>query len=547
METNVLYYGDNLDILRSDFPIAAVDLIYLDPPFNSKRDYNVIFKDESGNKSDAQLLAFEDTWHWGPAVESTYQYLTNFARHQGKVSTEVSALIGALRTAIGTNQMMAYLVEMAVRLVELRRVLKSTGSLFLHCDPTASAYLKVVLDAIFGPENFQNEIVWKRTTAHSDSNRAGRIHDVLLFYGPNDGRTWNKVYQPYDQDYVDRYYRYKDPDGRRYASGDVAAAGPGPARYFKGVLREPPPGSHWRFSQEKIDQYVTEGRIFFTANGFPRNKRYLDEMEGIPLQDIWADKAVQPVVSWSKEGAGWATQKPLGLLERIIAAASNEGDIVLDPFCGCGTALIAAQKLGRKWVGIDITYLSIAVMESRLLSWFPTLGHVKVIGQPTEVEGARMLAQQSLHDRYEFQYWALTQIGAQPVGDKKKGADAGIDGRIAFTEAGNEVRFVLVSVKSGNVNVAQVRDLIGTMKREQSPLGVFVTLDEPSAPMTKEAASAGTYWSDIAAREYPAVQIITVKDLLDGKRPELPLLLHPAFHQAETPQISPGQTELFGE
>jgi len=435
LETNVLYYGDNLDILRKYMPDESVDLVYLDPPFNSNRDYNVIFKDESGRKSDAQLLAFEDTWHWGPSVESTYNYLTNTGLHQGRVPESVSAIIGALRRGIGTNQMMAYLVEMAVRLVDLRRVLKPTGSLWLHCDPTASHYLRLVLDAIFGAEHFRNEIVWKRTTAHSDSHRAGRIHDILLFYSKADGATWNPVYQPYEADYVDRYYHYQDPGGRRYASGDVAAAGPGPARRFRGVLREPPKGSHWRFSQEKLDALVAEGRIYFTPNGFPRYKRYLDEMEGMPLQDVWADKAVQPVVSWSKEGLGWATQKPLGLLERIIAASSNPGDIVLDPFCGCGTALIAAQKLDRNWIGIDITHLSIAVMRARLRDSFPALGEIKVIGLPTEVEGARMLAAQSLDGRYEFQYWALALVDAQPV-ERKKGADAGIDGRITFTDVG---------------------------------------------------------------------------------------------------------------
>lgn len=547
MDTNVLYYGDNLDILRKYIADASVDLVYLDPPFNSNRDYNVIFKDESGQKSDAQLLAFEDTWHWGPGVAATYSYLTNTSLHKGKVPDSVSGIVGALRQGIGTNQMMAYIVEMSVRLVELHRVLKPTGTLWLHCDPTASHYLRLILDAIFGPENLRNEIIWKRTSAHSDSKRAGRIHDVLLFYAKSEGHVWNKVFQPYDEEYVERYYRYKDADGRRYASGDVAAAGPGPARLFNGVLREPPPGSHWRFGQDKLDKLIAGGRIYFTPNGFPRYKRYLDDMEGTPLQDLWVDKGVQPVVSWSKEGLGYPTQKPLALLERIIGATSNPGDVVLDPFCGCGTALVAAEKLGRKWVGIDVTHLSIAVMRARLRDSFPYLADVKVIGQPNEVEGARMLAAQSLDGRYEFQYWALSLVDAQPVGQQKKGADSGIDGRVTFTDAGNQVRSVLVSVKSGGVNVAQIRDLIGTMKREDAPLGLFVTLDEPSKPMKVEAAGAGTYYSELSGKSYPAVQILTIKELLDGKKPELPVLVMPAFQQAEKlDTVSPGQTEMFG-
>ena len=534
MPANTLYYGDNLDVLRRYIASESVDLVYLDPPFNSNRDYNVIFKDESGNKSDAQLVAFEDTWHWGPDAQRQYEYLTNTAVHAGRVPDDVSTLIAALRHAIGTNQMMAYLVEMAVRLVELHRVLKPTGSLYLHCDPTASHYLKVVLDAIFGPQGFVNEIVWKRTTAHSDSKRAGRIHDILLFYGKTQDRVWNPVYQPYDDEYVERYYRYKDDDGRRYASGDVAAAGPGPAKMFRGELREPPTGSHWRFSQEKIDALIAEGRIFFTKNGFPRYKRYLDEMPGMPLQDLWADKGVQPVVSWSSEGLGYPTQKPVALLERVIEASSNPGDVVLDPFCGCGTALVAAEKLKRRWIGIDITWLSIAVMKSRLATAFG-LDDIEVTGSPTEVEGARALAIDPRDGRYQFQWWALGMIDAQPVGGvKKKGADSGIDGIITFTDAGAKLERVIVSVKSGGVNVGMIRDLIGTLKTQQAAIGVFLTLEEPTKPMRDAAAQAGSYHSELWNRDYARIQILSVADLLEHKRrPDLPAFKHQPFKPAQ--------------
>ncbi len=550
METNVLYYGDNLDILRRYIPAESVDLVYLDPPFNSNASYNVIFKDESGRKSDAQIVAFEDTWHWGPGPEAHYAYLTNTGLNHGKVPSPVSTIVAALRAGIGENQMMAYLVEMAVRLVELHRVLKPTGNLWLHCDPTASHYLKVLLDAIIGPENLRNEIVWKRTTAHSDSKRAGRIHDVLLFYGKSPVTVWNKVFQPYEEEYVEKYYRYKEPDGRRYASGDVAAAGPGPARVFRGELREPPPGSHWRFTQEKLDQFIAEDRIYFTANGFPRYKRYLDEMEGTPLQDIWADKGVQPVVSWSNEGLGYPTQKPVALLERIIAASSNPGDVVLDPFCGCGTATVAAQKLDRKWIGIDVTYLSIAVMKARLKDSFG-LSDVEVIGQPTEVEGARaMLVGTGLEGQYQFQWWALDLVGAQPQGGpQKKGADKGVDGVINFTGAGGKMESVIVSVKSGGVGAAMIQQLKGAMETHGAAMGLFITLEEPTGPMKHEAAIAGTYHSEVSGKDYPRLQIMTIRELLEEHRkPDLPLLVLPTFQRAERVEkkAAEQQQELFG-
>ena len=302
------------------------------------------------------------------------------------------------------------------------------------------------MDAIFGPENFRNEIIWKRTSSHNDSRKWPHIHDVILFYA-RAGFTWNPVYLGHDPEYVADFYRYTDGRGRYRLHEIIRTASMGPRPNLSYEYEGYKPQWGWRMVREKVEALEEDDRIEWAKSGRPYLKRYLDEQEGTPASSIWVD--IPPLSAMAAEKLGYPTRKPLVLLERIVAASSNPGDVVLDPFCGCGTALIAAEKLGRKWVGIDVTYLSIAVMESRLAGSFPSLGHVKVIGQPTEVEGARMLAEQSLHDRYEFQYWALTQIGAQPVGDKKKGADAGIDGRIAFTEAGNDVRFVLVSVKSG--------------------------------------------------------------------------------------------------
>jgi len=332
MKTNVLYYGDNLDILRRYIPDESVDLVYLDPPFNSDRNYNVIFKDESGRKSDAQLLAFEDTWHWGPSAEATYAYLTETGRHQGKVPDTVSTLMGALRSGIGENQMMAYLVEMAVRLVELRRVLKPTGSLYLHCDPTASHYLKVGLDAIFGPQNFRSDITWKRTNVHSDSKSWSAVADTLLYYAKDARRpfTWNPERATHSEEYVRSKYRYEDSDGRRYMLDNMTSPNPRPNMMYewKGHAS---PAMGWRYELSRMTKLDAEGRIWYpnSKDKRPRLKRYLDEMPGTLLTNVWTD--IDPINSQARERLGYPAQKPSALLERIISASSNPGDVILDP------------------------------------------------------------------------------------------------------------------------------------------------------------------------------------------------------------------------
>jgi DNA modification methylase len=551
LQTNVLYYGDNLDILRRYIPDASVDLIYLDPPFNSNRDYNVIFRDESGNRSDAQLLAFEDTWHWGPSAESTYRYLTNTAHHEGRVPDKVSTIIAALRSGIGSNQMMAYLVEMAVRLVELHRVLKKTGSLYLHCDPTASHYLKLILDAIFDVRNFQNEIIWKRTSAHSDAKqggyRYGRVHDVILFYRKTTPGTWKVLYQPYSDSHIEaKYAKVEASTGRRYTDSDLTANKPGGDTSYEWRGVRPPDGRYWAYSRDNMEEFERQGRLVYTKTGFPRFKRYLDEMAGVPLQDLWTD--IPPVNAMARERLGWDTQKPIALLERIVESSTNPGDVVLDPFCGCGTATIAAQSLGRQWLGIDITYLSIAVMKARLKDSFGI--EVPVIGQPTEVEGARQLARGD-DGRYQFQWWALNLIDARPLGGtEKKGADRGIDGRITFTLGPRgEMGQALVSVKSGKVSRGMVGELRGTIEREKAEIGLFITLEEPTSEMQLEATTAGFYTSPIDGRDYPRIQILTIRELLEEhKKPMLPLLILSPYQQAERipDKKAAEQQEMFG-
>ena len=519
--TNTLYYGDNLDILRQHVPDESVDLVYLDPPFNSNANYNVLFKEQSGEASPAQIRAFTDTWEWTQEAERTYEQeiITNPG-----TPANVKEMVSAFRQFIGSNAMMAYLVMMTPRLVELRRVLKPTGSIYLHCDPTASHYLKLLMDAVFGPVFFQNEISWKRTSGHSDAQRFGRVHDVILFYTRDRDAIWNVTHQPFDDAYVAQYYRYKDPDGRLWMSGDLSAAGLQGGGYeyeWRGITRV------WRVPRSSMEQLDAQGRVFYTKNGIARRKRYLDEAPGLKMQDVWAD--IEALRSWHSERLGYPTQKPQALLERIIQASSNEGGVVLDPFCGCGTAVAAAENLKRRWIGIDVTHLAVALMKSRLRTAFDLHpgADYEVVGEPADVGGARALAEQ---DRYQFQYWAMSLLEAQPQEDRRKGADRGIDGVVHFIDGTRRsTHKAIVQVKSGKVSSPHVRDLKGTVEREKADLGLFITLEEPTRDMRAEAASAGFYHSDIWQRDYPRMQIRTVAELLAGNNFDIPY--HPSMYQ----------------
>jgi len=415
--------------------------------------------------------------------------------------------------------MMAYLVMMAARLLELHRVLKPSGSLYLHCDPTASHYLKIVLDSIFGPQHFLNEIVWKRTSAHSSSKRYGPVHDIILYYAKTDKFIWNAQYTPHNQEYLDTFYRHVDSNGRKYRLSDLTAAGTrngSSGQPWRGI-DVTAKGNHWKYTIENLEELDKVGRIYWPPKGsMPAYKRYLDEMKGTVLQDIFDD--IQPVGAQAAERLGYPTQKPLALLERIIQASSNPGDVVLDPFCGCGTAIAAAQKLGRKWIGIDITHLSIALQKYRLEAAFPGI-KFKVRGEPTDVGAANQLAND---DRYQFQWWSLSLVKARPLGgdlgsnEGKKGSDKGIDGVISFVDdTTGKPKRVLVQVKSGHVSSQLIRDLRGTIEREKAAIGVFITLEEPTKEMTKEAATAGFYSSPGWGKNYPKLQILTIDELLN--------------------------------
>jgi site-specific DNA-methyltransferase (adenine-specific) len=507
--TNQLYYGDNLRVLREEVKDETVDLVYLDPPFNSAANYNVLFREATGEQSAAQIMAFEDTWHWTHESEAAYQELVTDAPER------LARLTEAMRQMLGTSDMMAYLVMMAPRLVELHRVLKPTGSIYLHCDSTASHYLKLVLDAIFDPTNFRNEIVWRRSQPKSHASvRFSRAHDVLLFYSKSEATTFNLQYKPHDPEYVEKFYRFVEPeDGRRYRLGDLT----NPNKNRPNLTYEFPPGSGvtrvWRWTKERMMKAWQDGIVVVPeSGGVAQGKRYLDEMPGTPITDFWED--IEHLHGTQQESLGYPTQKPEALLERIINASSNEGDVVLDPFCGCGTTINVAERLKRRWIGIDITHLAVALIQSRLRDTFGTeLSPFVVHGTPQDTASAEALA---LQDRYQFQWWALSLIDARPAQDKKRGKDTGIDGYIRYLEReGEPSKTVIVQVKSGKVSSRDIRDLVGVLDREKAVIGVFITLQPPTRDMTKEAVSAGFYQSQWG--NFPRLQILTIEDLLTGK------------------------------
>lgn len=473
---NTLYYGDNLDILRRHVSDNSIDLIYLDPPFKSDQSYNILFKEKNGTESAAQIKVFEDTWHWDMKAQEAYEEITE------KAPQRVADLIIALRRFLGSNDMMAYLVMMAIRIVELHRVLKDTGSIYLHCDPTASHYLKMVMDAVFGVKNFRNEVVWLYTRPGTKHQKQfPKVHDIIFWYSTSD--TWifnpDEIRIPYSQKTIER--------------GKYSVA---TSKVTKGI-----------------------------------HKRVLPKGGKCP-EDWWHIPMIQ---GNARERLGYPTQKPEALLERVIKASSNKGDIVLDPFCGCGTTIVAAQKLKRKWIGIDVTHLAISLMRHRLKDTFGEKVEYEVVGEPADLKGAEELAKQ---DRYQFEWWALGLVGARPAeSEKKKGKDRGIDGYIYFHDEPQKTKKIVIQVKSGHVNPGQIRDLRGVIERENAQIGVFITLSKPTKGMIKEAVSAGFYKSPGWNKDYPKIQILTIKELLEGKEIEYPPKTSVTFKKAEKVKV----------
>ena len=514
---NTLYYGDNLDILKRYIPDESVDLVYLDPPFKSNQNYNVLFKEKNGSQAASQIRAFEDTWTWSQDDEAIYADLVT---NGGKVAD----CLQAFRTFLGPCDMLAYLVMMAPRLVEFRRAMKPTASIYLHCDEVASHYLKMLMDAIFGPMNFQSQVIWKRTTAHSNVYRAyGAITDTIFFYSKTNKFTWNQPYINQTPEDIASKFPNIDKDGRRWRSENLRNPGIRPNLHYpytasNGITYQPHPNG-WTCTLEKMQKLDREGRLHFPlkTGGRLRLKLCADESLGIKAQNLWDD--ISPVGAQATERLGYPTQKPEALLERIIQASSNEGDLVLDPFCGCGTTVAAAQKLKRRWIGIDITHLAITLMKKRLLDAFGAEAQFKVTGEPTSLPDAAALAES---DPYQFQWWALGLLGARPV-EQKKGADKGIDGKIVFQgDAPGIFETVILSVKAGHITANHVRDLRGVVDRERAAIGVLISMEGPTKPMQTEAVTTGFFESKTWGKKYPKVQLMTIAELLAGKKISMP-------------------------
>ncbi|MEK7653631.1 MAG: DNA methyltransferase [Patescibacteria group bacterium] len=532
MKNRTLYFGDNLEILRQKIADESFDLIYLDPPFNSNRNYNVLFK-EGLQDSPAQIQAFEDSWHWTEEAKHTFDYLVT------KTNENISNLMLAFEKMVGHNDMLAYLTIMTVRLIELHRVLKKIGSLYLHCDPTASHYLKIVLDMTFGKENFRNEIVWKRTNSpKAQTKQFGSQHDIILFYSKSDLFIFNKTYSQLEEVNL-KPYSYNDEKGR-FRLIEIIAAGiqkyEGRKEFeFQGIT------APWLYTKDKLQEMWDNGFLYKTSTGSIKKKQYLKDMPGLIVSDIWTDSEVKPLQGSSDESLGYPTQKPETLLERIIKASSNEGDWILDPFCGCGTTVAAAEKLKRNWVGIDITALSINLIKHRIKKQFD-LGEKQIFvdGLPTDLTGAKELFKK---DPFEFEYWALDLVDAMPAQSKSKenmrGADKGIDGIITFHKniingngngAGNgngngkwEYGKAIVQIKGGGVQRNQIATLKSDVEREKADAGIFITLEKPTKPMISEAVDAGVFTTPITGKmEFPKIQIITVEELLRERKPNLP-------------------------
>jgi DNA modification methylase len=531
---NKLFYGDNLKIMEQ-MPLKSVDLIYLDPPFKSDQNYNLVYKTMTGKPVPEQAQAFCDTWEMDAEKEHLAKTMPVLMREKGVEDYYVEfwrLWMQALRHT--QPHLLAYLIYMVQRLLWMKTILRPTGSVYLHCDPTASHYIKVMMDGIFGHKNFRNEIIWKRTFAHGGASRWGDVHDCLLFYTKSDKYTWNRVTQAHSEDYISDKYRFNDNRGQYRL---VVLTGPG---VTKGESGQPwrgydptAGGRHWAVPKraiaaieaeginipsglhERLELLYEHGFIRFPQKaggitGVPEFKLYL-MASGQPIQDIISD--IPPINSQATERLGYPTQKPIALLKRIITASSNKGDVVFDPFCGCGTTIYAAQVTERAWIGCDIAILAIKLMREILSERYRLAEgrHFTVDGIPASVEQAFELFK---HDPFQFQHWAVERIGGFPT--QKKGADFGIDGRLYF-ETKDTLKSMIISVKGGHIRPTDIRDLRGVLEREEgAELAGFISLQEPTRAMREEAAKAGMH--NNGHESYPRLQLLTIKEIIEDKK-----------------------------
>jgi DNA modification methylase len=519
---NQIYYGDNLEVLRRYIRDESIDLCYIDPPFNSKRNYNQIYNN-IGKEDAAQAQAFIDTWTWDDNANIGLAEIQS--NYNGIFTAQSIDLIDGLTKVLKKGSLLAYLVSMMVRIAEIHRVLKSTGSFYLHCDPTASHYLKLVIDAIFCVRggDYVNEITWKRTTAHNDAKRYGMNVDIIFFYTKGVSYTWNPQYIIHGETYLKRFKK-QDEDGRLWTDDNLTAKGLSGGGYeyeYKGAK------SLWRVPETTMKQLDIEGKLHFTKTGGIRLKRYLDELKGISLQCLWDD--ISPINSQAAERLGYPTQKPEALLERIIKSSSNEGDVVLDAYCGCGTTVAVAQKFKRQWIGIDITYQSIALILKRLEDQDASaLDNVVVAGVPKDFKSAEALAnKKDDRTRKEFEKWVvLTYSRNRAIINEKKGGDGGIDGIVYVVDKNErgdiENKKALFSVKSNEkLTPAVVRELFGTVEREKAACGILLTL-YPMSNLVKESKQYGFYHNQFTGHDYPKIQVVSVAEMLQGNLLELP-------------------------
>ena len=512
--SNTLFYGDNLTIMRDRIPSQSVDLIYLDPPFKSDQNYNLIYKTLTGKPVPEQAEAFCDTWDMDAEKAELAKRIPQMMRDTGVEDYYIhfwTLWVNALSDV--QPHLLAYLIYMVERLIWMKPILKNNGSIYLHCDPTASHYIKVMMDGIFGHQNFRNEIVWKRTSAHNSAKRYGPIHDTILYYTKSDKYTWNRLYTAYGTDYVaDRFKRggakpWKDADltGSGIRHGETGLVWRG----FDVTAK----GRHWAYPPVVLETMDANGSIYWPKKhgGWPRERKFLDESKGIPLQDVWTD--IPPVNSQSGKRLGYPTQKPPDLLRRIVESSSNKGDVVFDPFCGCGTTIYAAQETGRTWVGCDVAILAIKIIRETLGERYRLSEGVdfETDGIPPSVEAAEELFNRDAH---QFQHWAVERVGGFPL--KKKGADRGVDGRIYF-EAKPGLKSMVMSVKGGHTGPSDVRDLYGVLEGDpDAALAGFISLHEPTKAMRAAAAKAGMYQYN--GVQYDRVQILSVREIVEDKR-----------------------------
>ncbi|QNI58139.1 Putative Type II methyltransferase [Synechococcus sp. BIOS-U3-1] len=502
-DKNVLGYGDNLDYLKN-IPSNTVDLIYLDPPFNSKQDFNAIFG------SEAQIKAFVDTWSWGMDDQKSL-------RHFAKDHKELGRLLIAFGSLLPPDGLYSYLVFMARRLVEMRRVLKENGSIYLHIDDTACHYLKMILDAIFGLSSYRNQITWVRQLgAKNDSRKSfGRCADTLLWYSKGSSWIYNEQTEPLSEEYADKFYRFTDESGRRFRKSDLSSPSVRPNLTYRytalnGITYDPP-AKGWRYNYESMRKLDEDGLLVYPAKSSGRisQKRFLDDSRGVPIGNVWVD--IGCLQRSSSESTGYETQKPLNLLERIILTGSNEGDVVLDPFMGSGTTCVAAAKLNRQFIGLDLTPIAVTTAKARLDQIGVDVEQLEEWGSPQDLDSARVLHES---DKSNFDCWALMRCSAWPM--KEKDRVVGIRPFMRFDGKGlHRCRALYATALDEPPTVNDVERLKRLMIAKKAEMGLMICFDLPGPQVLELFNKSKQVKLNGDTKKQPSLQIVLVQDVID--------------------------------